>query len=96
MHGVLRSYSGKGARELFDLLASRKDEIETEMRKVKGFVSYTLMRSTDGGVSLTVCQDKAGTEDSMTTARAWLAKNATGTGVGAPVVSEGAVITHMM
>lgn len=62
------------------------------MRPVKGFVSYTLARSGDGGFSVTVCQDKAGTDESVQVAREWVAKNAGHTGVGAPKVSESPVI----
>ena len=94
MHAVMRSYSGKGAKELFDLLDTRKTEVEAMLRKVKGFKSYTLMRSADGGVSVTICNDKAGTDESLAIARDWIAKNAGGTGVSPPMVSEGAVIIH--
>jgi hypothetical protein len=94
MHAVVRTYSGKGAKELFDVLEKRKAEVESVIRPVKGFVSYTLARSGDGGVSVTVCQDKAGTDESIRVAREWVAKNAGNTGVGAPQVSEGPVIIH--
>jgi restriction endonuclease Mrr len=92
MYAVVRTYSGKGAKELFDVLEQRKADVETVMRPVKGFVSYTLARSGDGGFSVTVCQDKAGTDESVQAAREWVAKNAGNTGVGAPKVSEGPVI----
>lgn len=92
MHAVVRKYSGKGAKELFDLLEKRKAEVENVIRPVKGFVSYTLARSGDGGFSVTVCQDKAGTDESVRVAKDWIAKNAGSTGVGAPQVSEGTVI----
>jgi hypothetical protein len=94
MYAVVRTYSGKGANELFDVLEKRKAEVDSVMRPVKGFVSYTLARSGDGGFSMTVCQDKAGTDESIRVAREWVAKNAGNTGVGAPQVSEGPVIIH--
>jgi hypothetical protein len=94
MHAVVRTYSGKGAKELFDVLEKRKTEVESLLRPVKGFVSYTLARSGDGGFSVTVCQDKAGTDESIRAAREWIAKNAGSAGVGAPKVSEGPVIIH--
>ena len=95
MHAVIRTYSGKGAKELFDVLEKRKADVESIMRSVKGFVSYTLARSGDGGVSVTVCQDKAGVDESVQKARDWVAKNAGNTGVGAPRVSDGAVLIHL-
>ena len=92
MYAVVRTYSGKGAKELFDVLEKRKTEVESVLRPIKGFVSYTLARSGDGGFSVTVCQDKAGADESVQVAREWVAKNAGNTGVGAPKVSEGPVI----
>jgi hypothetical protein len=88
MHAVVRTYSGKGAKELFDALEKRKAEVESVMQSVKGFVSYTLARSADGGFSVTVCKNKAGVEE----AKEWVAKNAGATGAAAPKVTEGAVI----
>jgi hypothetical protein len=41
---------------------------------------------------VTVCNDKAGTDESLEEARNWIAKNAAGTGVAAPKVSEGSVV----
>jgi hypothetical protein len=95
MESVIRAYSGKGAKELFDLLQGKKAEVEKEMRAVKGFVGYILARSADGGFSVTVCQDKAGVDESLQRAKDWLAKNAASTGVGAPKVSAGSVILHL-
>lgn len=95
MHAVVRMYSGKGAKELFDVLEKRKTDVETVMRSVKGFVSYTLARNANGGISLTVCQDKAGADESVQKARDWVAKNAGDTGAGAPNVSDGAVILNL-
>src|SRR3990172_7897652 len=39
MYAVIRTYSGKGAKELFDVLEKRKKEVENLIRPVKGFVS---------------------------------------------------------
>ena len=89
MYTVVRSYFGKGAKELFDLVEKNRADVEKTMRSVKGFVSYTVVRSKDGGFSVTVCNDKAGTDESVEKARDWIAKNAAGTGVAAPKLSEG-------
>lgn len=95
MQTVIRTYSGKGARELFDLLEKRKVDVEELMRSVKGFVGYTLARSGDGGFSVTVCQDKAGIDESVQKAKAWIAKNAGNTGAAAPKVTDGSVLVHL-
>ena len=80
---------------MFDLLEKNKSDVEKTLRSVKGLVSYTLVRSTDGGFSVTVCNDKAGTDESLQKARDWIAKNAASTGVAAPKVSEGSVVLHL-
>ena len=94
MHAVVRSYAGSGAKELFDLLEARKDEVETLIRGVSGFVSYTLIRTEDGGATVTVCNDKAGTDESLQVARDWIQQNAADLGVSPPTVSEGPVAIH--
>ena len=58
-------------------------------------MAYTLVQTADGGISVTVCQDKAGTDESLQRAREWIQANASGTGVGAPSVSEGSVILQL-
>ena len=94
MHAVVRTYSGSGAKKLFDLLEKRKSDVESVIRSVPGFVNYTLARSGDGGVSVTVCQDKKGCDESMRVAKEWIQKNASGLGSGPPSVAEGVVIIH--
>ena len=95
MHAVVRSYTGTGAKELFGLLESRKAEVEDIMRSVAGLVGYTLMRTDDGGVTVTVCQDKAGTDQSLQLARDWIRDNAADLGASPPTVSEGPVVLHL-
>jgi hypothetical protein len=95
MQVVIREYSGKGAKELFDVLENKKAEVENVFRSVKGLVNYTLGRSADGGFAVTVCQDQAGIDESIQKAKDWVAKNATHTGVSAPRVSNATVILHL-
>ena len=94
MHAVVRDYSGPGAKELFDLLEERKTEVEEIIRAVVGFKSYALIRTDGGGVSVTVCQDKAGTDQSLQIARDWIRDNASDLSTSPPAVSEGSVILH--
>jgi hypothetical protein len=92
MHAVMRDYSGKGTKKLFYLIEKNKAEVEKVIRPVKGFVSYSLIRTARGGLSITMCEDKAGTDESTRAARDWIAKNARDTGVARPKISEGTVI----
>jgi hypothetical protein len=95
MHAVVRNYSGSGAKELFDILEERKDEIESLIRSVAGFANYTALRTDDGGVTVTVCQDKAGTDESLRLARDWIEENASGLGTSPPTVSDGTVLLNL-
>jgi hypothetical protein len=95
MHAVVRNYSGAGAKQLFDLLEQRKVEVESVIRKVPGLVSYTLVRSGDGGMSVTVCEDKVGADESLKVAREWIQKNASNIHANPPVVTEGSVIVEV-
>lgn len=95
MHAVIRTYSGSGATELFDLLEKRKSDVENLMRPIQGFVSYHLVRTASGGTSVTVCQNKSGTDESVRRARQWIASNASDIRPNDPVVSEGPVIVHL-
>jgi hypothetical protein len=95
MHAVIRTYSGTGAKELFDLLEKRKADVESLLRSVEGFVSYSMIRTHDGGSTVTVCEDKAGTDDSVRKAKEWIGQNASNIGASAPRLAEGPVILHL-
>ena len=95
MHAVVRTYSGKGAKELFDALQKRTADAEKLMRQVPGFISYSLVRTSDGGFSVSVCKDKAGTDQSIKLARDWIKENLPNTGASAPAITEGEVILHV-
>ena len=77
------------------MLEKRKTDVESLMRSVTGFVSYSLFHTADGGVSVTVCSNKAGTDESLQKARDWIKDNASNTGVGAPAVSEGPIVLQL-
>ena len=95
MHAVVRNYSGAGAKQLVDLLEQRKADVEANLRKVPGLVSYTLLRTGDGGMSVTVCKDKAGADESLKVAREWIKNNAATIQANPPAVTEGSVIVQI-
>ena len=95
MYALVRNYSGTGAKELFDLLDERKSDVEKHLRAVDGFVSYTLIRTNDGGVAVTICQDQDGTNQSSQVARDWIKANSAGLNTNPPTVSKGSVILHL-
>ena len=94
MHAVIRTYSGTGARELFDLLEQRTSEVEGIMQSIDGFVSYLLVRTDSGGVSVSVFEDKGGADESVVKAREWVEANMSGTGLDAPRIGVAALNPH--
>jgi hypothetical protein len=88
MYVVVRSYSGAGASELFDLIDERSDEVKEIITGVPGFISYVAFREDDGAKTVTCCEDKAGTDESSKRAADWVKENATAS-VDPPQISEG-------
>jgi hypothetical protein len=96
MKTVIRKYSGKGATELINLLEQRATEVQSLIGSVRGFVSYSLVRTDGGGFTMTVCEDQAGIDESIQKAKDWVAKNGSHLGVAAPEVSQGSVVFYKM
>jgi hypothetical protein len=93
MHVTIRSYSGQGASELFDLLGQREEDVKTLLTGVPGFVSYAAFRTDGGGAAVTICQDKAGTDESSRRAAEWVKENVSTT-VDPPAITEGSTVLH--
>ena len=93
MHAVIRSWSGQGASELFEALVQREEDVKNLITSVPGFVSYSAFRTDDGGHTVTVCEDKTGTDESSRRAADWVKENINVT-VDPPRISEGSTILH--
>jgi hypothetical protein len=93
MYAVVRTYSGQGASELFDLLGEREEDVNALISGVPGFASYAAVRSGDGGVTVTVCEDKAGTDESSRRAAEWVKENVSAT-TNPPTITEGNTVLH--
>jgi hypothetical protein len=91
MYVVVRSYSEQGASALFDLLGEREEDVKTLIGGVPGFVSYAAFRSGDGGMTVTICQDKSGTDESSRRAAEWVKENVNTT-VDLPAITEGSTV----
>lgn len=94
MHAVIRKYSGPGASRLFDELELRCHEVEKIMLGVPGLRTYSLVRTKEGGFSVTICRDRAGTEESTRRASGWIEENFP-VADGPPEIIEGVVILHL-
>ena len=91
MYVVGRSYSGQGASELFNLLGQREEDVKELISGVPGFARYAAFRSGDGGMTVTICEDKEGTDESSKRAAGWVKENVTGT-VDPPTITEGSTV----
>jgi hypothetical protein len=70
VHTMLRIYTGMaGAGPRF---LAKKEEIEKEMRSVPGFAGYRLLATPEGIASVTICETKAGCDESAKRAADWL------------------------
>jgi hypothetical protein len=93
MHAVIRQY--KGNAQLMDELEKRTSDIEELIRAVPGFVSYVLARSDNGGFSVSVFEDEAGTAESTRRAAEFIKENVPSTAAGSPPeVVEGETIVQ--
>ena len=92
MYAVVRHYRSP---QLIDELAQNQDAIGQIISGIDGFVSYTLLRTEDGGITLSVYRDRAGAEESTRQAQAWTQANISPAAQSAAEVSQGEVILHL-
>ena len=91
MYATVRRYKNAGA--LGDAMASRSGEVKELLTSVPGFVSYHATRDGDTVTSVTVCNDKAGRDESTRRARKWVQENVKSVALS-PEVSDGAVFLN--
>jgi hypothetical protein len=89
MHVTMRYYAGN--TELADQLAERSEEIQAVIKPVPGFRNYYLVKLDDATVSITVCDDEAGTAESTRVAADWIRENMPDLASSPPMVSSGTV-----
>lgn len=91
IHTVIRTYSGKGAAETIDLIIARKRDIRKLMHSVKGFVDYTVIKTEEGGFSVTVAKTEKASAAIAAAAREWVLANAAHLKARPPKVMGGKV-----
>lgn len=65
------------------------------VREVPGFTAYYLVDAGDGDLlTITVAEDQAGVEESISRASDWVRDNAADLVEGAPAVTNGEVVAH--
>lgn len=89
MYAVVRRYSSP--TDLGGEIERRRESLEQTMRDIPGFVAYFLINGVDSVASVTVCTDRAGTDESNRRAAEWVKQNLPDSGLSAPEVTEGNV-----
>ena len=89
MNVTVRNYSGSGARELFDVIVQNEDSVRGLITEIDGFRAYYLVRTDDGGFTVSVFEDAAGGEESSKRAAEWIRQNAAEAAAGAPQIYSG-------
>jgi hypothetical protein len=89
MYATIRSY---GASELVAELRRHEEAIKSLIGSVSGFRAYYLVETPGGGaVSITVCDDQAGAEESNAVAAGWIRENLGGMSIPPPAIAAGEV-----
>jgi hypothetical protein len=93
MYAVVRTYSGQRASELFDLFGQPQEDVKALISGVPGFVNYVAVRSGDGGVTVTVCEDGPG-QRSPPRAAQWVKESVSAT-TDPPAITEGDTVLQL-
>jgi hypothetical protein len=93
MYAAVRRYEGiKDDAEAARLVG---ESFVPLLENVRGFVAYYWIDAGEGTMaSLSVFDDKAGADESVTLAHQWIEDNAPGLFPNPPVVTEGEVVSH--
>lgn len=70
MYAIVRRYTG--ADGLIDTLVRRQDEVRQLIGSVAGFVSYQAIRSGDQLITVSICHDRQGAEETTRRAAEWV------------------------
>ena len=88
MYVVVRRYTGASA--LVDVMVQKEQEVRDLISAVPGFRAYYAVRAADGAVAtVTVCDSKEGTDESVRRAAEWVRANTTGASISPPQITEG-------
>jgi len=93
MFASIRKYNG--APTLVEELVKKQDDVKSVLRPIRGFHAYYLLKTSDGAVSMTVCEDRAGAEESNRVASAWLKDKLPTFATRTPEVTTGEVQIHL-
>jgi hypothetical protein len=90
VHATVRNY--RESSDLIDLLIENESTVRNLISGIDGFRAYYLVRTDDGGLSISVFDDEAGAEESNRVAADWVRENASDVRPDPPEVSAGEVV----
>ena len=88
MHATIRRYADNA---LAAPLRENEASVRNLMSAISGFRAYYFVETPEGGVSVTVCDDEAGTTESNGVAAAWIRENMPDLATSPPTISAGDV-----
>ena len=89
MFASIRTYNGTPT--LVAELVKHADAIKTVLQPIRGFHAYYLVETPSGAVSVTLCDDRAGADQSNQVAAAWLKDKLPTLGTLTPEITTGDV-----
>ena len=87
MYTTCRIYTN--ATELADLIIANRGEIETLLRSCEGFQAYYMVKTSDGVMTITVCDSQVGTDQSTQKAADWVKSKGAGLTGTKPEIHSG-------
>jgi hypothetical protein len=89
VYASIRRYEGND--RLADAVAGHAEEVERLLRQIAGFQSYYMVRTAEGAVSVTLCDDEASARESNRAAAEFV-RGTIPDAASAPQVSGGEVV----
>jgi len=87
MHAVIRKYTA--GPDVAEEARPKLAQLEQTMRQTPGFVAYYFLETEGGIATITITEDEAGTQESMSRAANWVRENLPNSTLGAPEVTRG-------
>jgi hypothetical protein len=89
-YAVVRHY--KGSADLIDALGRRTEDVKTLISGIDGFISDALVRTDNGGYSVSIYETSEGVEESIRQAREYIEQNLSDINAAPPEILEGETV----
>jgi len=93
MFASIRKYNEAPA--FSDELVNRQDEVKALLTPIPGFHAYYLVKTNDGVITMTVCDDRVGVDESNRVAAGWLKDKLPTFASRPPEITMGEVRMHV-